>query len=155
MDNDERSVVQWARAEVAAGEARLYEHLASTFRWLMATLFAANGGGMIGLLDAGAHDLPGRRYALVWFAIGLVCSLFMGALSAVASFRANAAMVKMRVKLDEGLITGQSPSEALLEFVQSQKPNWKTWFPSYAGGASLLFFIIGLGTIAGSLALSG
>jgi hypothetical protein len=132
-------------------EGRLYEHVAAMYRWLLATLFAANGGAMLALLGH-EKNLPGELYALGWFALGVISSLLMGTASAVFGLRASTAITKARVMVEEGLLTGIPAKQEILELLVSQKPTWKTWTPSYLGGASLLFFIIGLGTIAGSLA---
>ena len=155
MDEQDRTVVLWVRGELISGESRLFDHVTSTFRWLMATLFAANGGALVALLDSGAHDLPGRDYALVWFALGIIASVGMGGLSTFFGMKAAIAINKMRAKLDECLITQTSPENELTSFVQQQQLTWKTWIPSYTGAASLGFFIIGLGTIAGSLIRAG
>lgn len=151
MEQLEQKAIELVRSELLTNESRLYEHLWRTFQWLMATLFAANGGGIIALLNDGAHDLPGRIYGLGWFAAGLVLSLLMGVLSAFLSLRATTAMAKMRLRMEECLITRQSCAQELLDFGNRMRPNWKTWFPSYAGAASFGLFIIGLATIAGSL----
>lgn len=153
MDQEERKALELVRDLIITSEGRLYEHVAAMFRWLLATLFAANGGAMVALLG---HDksVPGEVYAFGWFALGVVCSLLMGAASAIVGLRASTATTKARVKVEEGLFTGNPASQEILDFLESQKPNWKTWIPSYFGGASLLFFVIGLGTIAGSLARS-
>jgi hypothetical protein len=155
VQQQDRLAIEYARGEFLTQETRLYEHLSRSFQWLMATLFAGNGGGMVALLNEGAQDLPGRIYALGWFAGGIVCSLLMGVLTTFISLRVSTAMTKMRVKMDESLITGQSCEKEFIDFLEGMKPNWKTWFPSYAGLTSLAFFMIGLGTIAGSLIRAG
>jgi hypothetical protein len=88
----------------------------------------------------------------MWFALGLVFSVLIGGLSIVVSLQAANRSSAMRTKLEGYLITEQAPPEKeLLDFVNTNRPNWKTWFPSYAGAASFVFFVIGLVTIAGSL----
>jgi hypothetical protein len=153
MNEEDRQAIEFARAEFAVAEARLYEHVSSTFRWLMATLFAANGGGLIALLGDGAHDLPGRLWALCWFALGVVGALVMGSLSALSAFRATKPLTDLRVKIVEGLVTDKSDPtlKALQDFNERTRPTWKTWTPTYAGIVSLGLFIVGLATIAGSL----
>lgn len=151
MDEQEREVVEWMRREIVSGETRLFEHIASTFRWLMATLFAANGGAIIALLGSDARDLPGRIYGLLWFALGAVCSLLMGVFSAYFGLRGFLSLNGMRMKLDESVIVGSSPEGEIREFLQKTNGKWITWIPSFVGGAALAFFVIGLSTIAGSI----
>jgi hypothetical protein len=156
MEQSDRRAIELVRGELQVGEARLYEHISRTFQWLMATLFTANGGASIALLGDGAHDLPGRIYALVWFALGLVSSLLIGGLSIVVALQASNRSAAMRTRLEGCLIMEETPPQKeLLDFVDANRPNWKTWFPSYAGAASFTFFVIGIGTIAGSLLRAG
>lgn len=152
MEQSDRRAIELLRGELQVSEARLYEHISRTFQWLMATLFTANGGALISLLGDGAHDLPGRIYALVWFALGLIFSLMIGGFSILVALQTANRSSAMRVKLEGCLITEERPPESeLLDFVNANRPNWKTWFPSYAGAVSFIFFILGLGTIAGSV----
>jgi hypothetical protein len=151
MDEMERKAIELMRGELLTQELRLYEHLSRTFQWLLATLFAANGGGIVTLLSGGAHDVPGRIYALGWFAAGLVFSLLMGVLTSLTSIRGTTAMTKIRIRMEECLITDESCEKELADFIGKMQPSWKTWIPSYAGGTSFVLFVIGLGTIAGSL----
>lgn len=151
MDQDERKELELVRDLLIVGEGRLYEHVAAMFRWLLATLFAANGGAMVVLLAHG-EDVPGELYASGWFGLGVISSLLMGVVSALLGLLASMTVSKARVTVEEGLLTGNPAKQEILDLLESQKPTWKTWTPSYIGGASLLFFVIGLGTIAGSIA---
>lgn len=61
-DEDVRSI---ARLELSAASDlrnRLMDEHAASFRWLIATLFAANGGALIALV--GLEDVP--PYAKLW-----------------------------------------------------------------------------------------
>ena len=66
---------------LTTSETQLFDHLGTTFRWLMATLFAANGGSILALLQREAPLLNLDREALAWFAAGMLLSILMGALS--------------------------------------------------------------------------
>jgi hypothetical protein len=146
---EERKAIELVRGEFAIAETRLYDHVSDTFRWMMATLFAANAGAMLALFNKGSHQQP-TLWALGWFSLGVIASLLMGGASSFVSVRAVTKFTRMRLKLEESLITGQTAMGDLQQFGESQKWTWKTWVPSYIGVASLLFFIIGLGTIAAS-----
>ena len=86
-----------------------------------------------------------------WLALGTIASLIMGILSGWTTFKALDRTNKMRAKLDEALITGGDPTPKMPDFAKIEQLTWKTWFPSYVGGASFVFFVFGVGTIAGSL----
>jgi hypothetical protein len=154
MDDDTRRALQFVRDQLVVGEARLHEHMSAGFRWLMATLFTANGGALVALIDA---DLPGQPFASAWFAIGVILSLLMGALSTFQSFRYSQAIIEVRRPLEEALLTGEADPVALRKLLNDPKFKftWKTWFPTYTGLASLALFVIGIGTIAGSILRQG
>lgn len=133
------------RHTFVTSEARLYEHVSTTFRWLMATLFAANGGAIIALLGS---TQSGNVFALGWFAVGLILSIIMGILSCIQAFRAITSIDAARWSIDQSLLTRETDIEFLNNLVARLKLTWKTWVPSYAGGASLACLIIGMFAIA-------
>jgi hypothetical protein len=74
-DEDVRSI---ARFEISTGldaRNRLMDEHAAAFRWLTASLFAANGGALIALV--GSEDVPAyaRMWAGLWFTTGICFSL--------------------------------------------------------------------------------
>jgi hypothetical protein len=152
MDQQDRLALEYLSRELATNETRIYDHIATTFRWLMATLFAANGGAIVALLSD-ANRLPGELYALAWFASGIILSLVMGVLSAFMGHRVMRPLTNAKSKVHQGLITGETAEaeQALKELVDKQKMTWKMWSPTYAGLGSLACFIVGVATIAGSM----
>lgn len=152
MNEQDRLALQYVAEEIAKAEARIYEHVSTTFRWLMATLFTANGGAIVALL---AHDvrLGGSLYALACFAAGTICSLLMGVLSTWMGHRAAPQLMNARGEVHQALITGDASEaqQVLANLVADQRMNWKKWSPTYAGLASLAFFIGGIATITVSL----
>lgn len=154
MDIETRKVLEFVRDHFALGETRLYEHISATFRWLMATLFVANGGAIVALVSGEAH-LPGKYFAAGWFAIGVVFTFLMGITSTISAFRAANAIGLMRMQVEQGLIENRDVSAEIAKFAETQKLSWKTWIPSYLGVVSLGFFIAGVSTIAGSLIRAG
>lgn len=151
MDQQDRLALEYLSRELATNETRIYDHIATTFRWLMATLFAANGGAIVALLGE-ASRLPGEANALGWFAAGVILSLIMGVLSAFMGHRVMPALTNAKAKVHQGLITGNTneAEQALLNLVEKQKMNWKMWSPTYSGLGSLTCFIAGVVTIAAS-----
>lgn len=131
-------------------EARIYEHVTTTFRWLMATLFTANGAGVLALIDHGSH-MRGGRAALGWFAVGVILALVMGVLSTFVAYRTSVAIMEARMHVERRLISDEPPMAAVEDFTNKQKPTWKTLMPSFAGIGSLVCFVGGAATVAGSL----
>lgn len=150
MEPVDRQALELLRDALALSESRIYDHVSTTFRWLMATLFAANGGAIIALLSDGAEPLRTFR-ALGWFAAGVILAIVMGAVSSFAGYRTAAAIWSARMQVEQGLLTNTVPNEAIADFTAKQKPSWKTFIPTDVGVASLVCFIIGAGTVASSL----
>ena len=59
-------------------------------------------------------------------------------------------MTATRFKIERALLEGVMSHEAVAE-VLAQKPNWRTWFPSYVGSAAFVCLAIGMLTVARSL----
>jgi hypothetical protein len=145
----EAELLKIVRNTLVTGEARLFDHVSTTFRWLTATLFAANGGAIIGLLGWSDANKHGVLSALGWFAAGLVLSILMGALSAIWAILAIKPMVTTRIAIDHSLLTGVVPDKQAFDDLAARNAwTWKTWVPSYAGGASLLCLMVGMLLIA-------
>lgn len=145
MTDIEIEMFKIIRTTLVTSEARLYDHISTTFRWLMATLFAANGGAIIALLSS-----PQRANvsALGWFAAGLILSIVMGILSSIWAFRALTSIERARWSIDQSLLTRETDTELLNNLVARLTLTWKTWVPSYAGVASLVCLLIGMLVIA-------
>lgn len=57
MTDSETEILKLVRVQLVTSETRSVEHVTTTFRWLMATLFAANGCAMVTLFGASeAHS---------------------------------------------------------------------------------------------------
>lgn len=145
MTEIEIEMLKIVRTTLVTTEARLYDHISTTFRWLMATLFAANGGAIIALLGSVQRA---NVCALGWFAAGLILSITMGILSGIWSFRAVNSIEAARWSIDQSLLTRETDDELLNKLVGRMKLTWKTWVPSYAGVASLVCVIVGMVAIA-------
>ena len=150
MDPKDRKALELFRDTLVLSESRMYEHVSTTFRWLMATLFAANGGAIVALMS-GSSPPPGSSAALAWFAAGTVLSLVMGITSAFSGYRAANALWNVRAQVEHGLLTDTLPKEVIEDFTTKQKRNWKTFIPSDVGLASLACFVAGIATMSRSL----
>jgi hypothetical protein len=149
MTDVQAELLKIIRAQLITSEARLFEHVSNTFRWLMATLFTANGGAIIGLLGWNDATNRGAYAALGWFAAGVVLSILMGTLSCIKAARAIWPMERTRLSIDQSLVEGTSPDKQIFDdLVRRNRVSWKTWYPAYTGGASLLCLIVGMLEIA-------
>ena len=135
---------------LTTSETQLFDHLGTTFRWLMATLFAANGGSILALLQREAPLLNLDREALAWFAAGMLLSILMGALSTLWGHLAYVRLFNIRLKVEQSLAEGLLNDE-ILPSLEAEKPTWKTWIPSYAGVLSFACLLAGVLTIARSV----
>ena len=134
MNDAEAEILKVVRNSLMTGEGRLFDHVNATFRWLMATLFAANGGAIIGLLGWNDVSRHGGYSALGWFAGGLVLSILMGTFSAVGALVAIKPIETARLAIDQALITRVLPEKEVFDgLVARNRPSWKTWVASYTG----------------------
>lgn len=148
MTEIEAKALSLIQSNLVTAEARLFDHLMITFRWLMATLFAANGGAILAMSGSSPVAFSATRMSLGWFAAGLILSISMGILSGLWSYRASTQIIKSKLKVDQSLIEGVlDPS--ILQNLYAVKLTWKTWVPSYAGLASLVCLIIGILNVGG------
>lgn len=153
MDRVEQRMVGRLDRELTTLETRIYDHLATTFRWLTATLFAANGGAIIALMSAG-QDLRPHFYALAWFACGTILSILTGAFSAWSGLRVLPVMARARGAVLEATVSDEigEVEQRIVELVEKTKISWKTWMPSYACVASLMCFVAGIANVGASMA---
>lgn len=147
MDNPTRDALTFARDLFARSEARLYDQISATFRWVLATMFTANGGAVLGLLGTD-NEFPGQIWAAGWFSLGVVFAILMGISSIFASLKAAPKINAIYVKAQEGLVHDQDVSTEIVTMANDMKVDWT---PSHLGFVSFGFFILGLATIAGSL----
>ena len=126
-------------------ETRAYEHVAAMFRWILATLFTANGGAIVAVLS---HSDVVSLLALGCFAVGLVLSLFVGVASIFAGLRMTTKLNIAKVVADTMLLDGVDRGQELIEKLDSFKITWKSYLPGFIGGASLLCLIAGMIAVA-------
>ena len=150
MTGQEDKVLDLLRTHLRTAEGRRHDHVATTFRWLMATLFAANGGAILALFGAAEHGVKPSIAALSWFAAGVFLSVLMGLLSSFWSHRASIRVTTTRFKIDRAFLEGAMNHEILAD-IAAQKPNWKTWVPSYVGILAFLCLTAGMLSVGHSL----
>lgn len=151
MDDPTREALTFARDFFALSEARLYDQISATFRWVLAAMFAANGGSVLGLLGSD-KELPGKMWAACWFSVGVVFAILMGVSSIFVTLRMAPKITAIYLKAQEGLVHENDVSTEVVTMANEIKVDWT---PSRLGFVSFGFFILGLFTIAGSLIRAG
>ena len=129
MTGQEDKVLDLLRTHLITTEGRLHDHVATTFRWLMATLFAANGGAILALFGSAQLGARTGDAPLGWFGAGVFLSILMGLLSSFWGHRASVRVTTTRFKIDRAFLEGAMNHEILTD-IAAQRPNWKTWVPS-------------------------
>jgi hypothetical protein len=149
VTNLEAEALKIIRSDLVTAEGHLYDHVATTFRWIMATLFAANGSAILALL-ASQIAVASTAEAIHFFAAGLLFSILVGVLSAIWGLRTSIRLARIRGKVDNSLLEAVTNPEIVPDLIK-EKPNWKTFFPSYAAGVAFVCLILGVLTIASHL----
>ena len=150
MTEQEGRVLELLRTHLITTENRLYEDVATAFRWLMATLFAANGGAILALLGTAHPSLKNNNVALAWFGSGVFLSILTGFLSCFWSYRQSVRLTVTRFKIERAVLEGAMNQEILSD-ISGQKPSWRTWVPSYVGLTSFICLAAGMITVSRSL----
>lgn len=122
-------------------EARTYDQLATTFRWIMASLFTANGGALLAL--ASREDYYVFQGPCLLFASGLLLSIGMGIASGISSYRYNLNLHPARAEIEQMLALKRRTGQAV-EKLGDIKVTWRTFYPSYIGVGSFLCLVGGI-----------
>jgi hypothetical protein len=151
MTESEVKLTEFFRDWLQTSETRLYDHVSHMFRWLLATLFAANAGAIVAIISSAKEAGDLHRHALSWFAVGLMLSIGMGITSAIVGIRMTAAVQRARVETEKVLAGAEADEEPIHELVKRSQVTWKRFLPTYVGVASFLCLIIGMLVIASEL----
>ena len=145
MINETGDVLDHVSTVLATSEARLYEQVNSSFNWLLATLFAANGGAVVAIVSRETLASP---FALALFAAGVVCSISMGLSNAVYAAKAIMPTTDIRMTLVL-LAADKATHEQLQEKVTALNGvSWLKW-PMYGFGVlSLVCLVSGMAAFA-------
>jgi len=149
MEKHEADVVRHLATVLESSEARLYEQVASSFRWLMATLFAANGGSIISILSSESIALKVGMTPLIFFAIGMICSICISLLASLYAAVAAKPLNELRMLVVMNLATGQVSSKEVEQKTAAMNRTTVLKWP-------LLFFqIASIGCLIVGLILAG
>src|SRR4051794_32354001 len=76
MDEKESRALAVLDGHLTVSEGRLYDHISSMFKWLVATLFAANGGALLSISQVTSDNEP--SCSAWFFGLGLISSILVG-----------------------------------------------------------------------------
>ncbi|HEY5721288.1 MAG TPA: hypothetical protein VIT45_03110 [Allosphingosinicella sp.] len=157
--HEEQDPQLWKRAAeaelAAASHSRntLIEAHQDAYKWLLASLLAINGTGMLAIVNSSALSITAKIVAAVFFYAGIIASL----LSSYLSQRASRALIVPFSELMAYWITvahdGVHVPEMLNEIdLKVQRAVRKARPVEFAGWASVVCFSAGLATAAFTLA---
>ncbi|AMK24366.1 hypothetical protein [Sphingobium sp. TKS] len=141
MADDLKQIMDHVIAVLGTSEARLYDEVNSSFNWLLATLFAANGGAVVAIVsrDTLAYHIP-----LTFFAVGVIFSILMGMGKAFYAAKAIIPMTDLKMTFAT-FVAGQASFEQVQEKMSALDDfgSYK-WAMYSAGGLSLAALIGGM-----------
>lgn len=142
MDEKEAKALAILDAHFTIFEGRLYDHISSTFKWLVATLFAANGGALLYLAD---ERLGGAMPCTAWlFGFGLICSVLVGISSSLVGIFASRDITKLRSQIQIATLTDAIDEDLRTKLATPKKASIWIWTPAAIGLLSFILFSIGL-----------
>jgi hypothetical protein len=140
MDEKEAKALVVLDGHLTVFEGRLYDHISSMFKWLVATLFAANGGALLSMIKAN-----GASCSSAWFfGIGLICSILVGMSSSLIAMLSNRDITVTRTQIQIATLNGVIDDLLRAKLSTTKKSSIWIWSPVAIGFLSFLMFTIGL-----------
>lgn len=138
MDEELKPVAEHVGRTLANSEARLYATVDTNFRWVLATLFAANGGALVALLS---RDSLASTTPLAFFAGGVVASILMGVGQSIYGTKALLALTDVQMTFvafvaDQASFEDYQTKMAALEEFKLEK--WGMYLAGFASFALLI-----------------
>jgi hypothetical protein len=153
MEKHEADVIRHLASVLESSEARLYEQVAISFRWLIGTLFAANGGAILMILGSESIAPKVGLLPLVLFAVGMLCSIFMSLTGSLYAAIAAKPLNELRTLLAMNLATGQlTPNDVEQKTAAMSRSTMLKWPLFVFEFASIATLIAGLVLVGLSLA---
>lgn len=142
MDAKEGKALAILDAHFTIFEGRIHEHISSMFKWLVATLFVANGGALLFLAKERSAD---EMSCSVWFfGIGLICSLLVGITSSLVALFTGRDLAKLRSQIQVATLNEEIDDDLRLKLSTPKKASIWIWTPAAIGILSFVLFSTGL-----------
>ena len=144
-DEDVRSIARFELSTISEARNRLIDEHAASFRWLIASLFAANGGALIAL--GSSEEIPpyAKFWACGWFTLGILFSLLTAWFNQKIIQRAiepMSALIAFWGCVAHGLEFDAGKHNELIEKVQNSLKH--TWPVRFSGWCALAMFLVGM-----------
>ena len=147
---DVRSIARMEMASISDARNRLMDEHSASFRWLIASLFAANGGALITLGTSELIPPDSRIWACGWFTCGVLVSLLTAWLNQKLIQRGLAPMVALIAFwgcIAHGLDFDEEKHKVLIADLQSAlKRSWPVQVSGWLSAAMFTFGVVAAGT---------
>ena len=152
IPDEQRQLLSGLASDLQTGESRIFTQVESTFKWLMATLWASNGGALVACLGAGEFAARLGALPFVLFTIGLVLSILMGLVNLLYSQRSMAPIIELKNIFVIGATMGEFSDEEVEPLMDKIKRSTVFRWPLWGSGiGSLAFFIAGAAVAAANI----
>ena len=144
-DEDVRGIARMEMASMSDARNRLMDEHSASFRWLIASLFAANGGALITLGTSELIPPEARIWACGWFTAGIISALLTAWLNQKLIQRGLAPMVALIAFwgcIAHGLDFDEKKHNELIAGLQSALK--RSWPVQMSGWFSAILFIFGV-----------
>ena len=140
-----RNIARFEVSTMLDARNRLMDEHAASFRWLTASLFAANGGALVALVGGDSVPVYAKLWAGIWFMLGILFSL----LTAWFNQRLVQRMIDPIAQLiafwgcvAHGMEFEEEKHAALIEAVQNSTK--RAWPTQTCGWIAVVVFVFGM-----------
>lgn len=149
IGNEQRELLRGLSSDLQTAESRLFTQVESTFKWLMATLWASNGGALLATIGAQEFAQKLGLLPFVCFAVGLVLSLIMGLINLLYCSRSMLPITELKNLFVIGSTVGDFDPDDVQPLVDRINRSTIFKWPLWASGiGSLVLLVIGAATAA-------
>jgi hypothetical protein len=142
MDEKEAKALAVLDGHLTVSEGRLYDHISSMFKWLVATLFAANGGALLSMTHTSRDGGP--SCSAWFFGIGLICSIAVGMSSSLVAMLSSRDITVTRTQIQIATLNGMIDDALRTKLSTVKSASIWIWTPVAIGVFSFLMLTIGL-----------
>lgn len=143
-----RAVAAHVTEQAVEGRRHLLEEHSASFRWLMASLMAINGAGLISVKDMTFAEARYALAAAASFFFGIVCALLIAYFGQNSNQKMVDPLSRIALYWRSVAISGELDEKIQkeLDLRMSEATKHSKW-PARVGFASLGFFTLGLASI--------
>jgi hypothetical protein len=144
------SVAAFELSTIIPLQGRLLDEHAASFRWLVASLFAANGGGLVAIATADKLSDYGMVWSCFWFGLGILSSLLCGWFNQRMvnwTLPPVNALIAFWARVAHGMPFDGNENQRLLDAItKSTKRGWLTQASGWLAAVTFILGMIAAGT---------